>query len=73
MAYLKSDQILSKCEDRRHKNDTKHQKNEESEEFDYSLLPGDAIIFNEGGIHKGSKSLINERFVLRYLYSIKKN
>lgn len=49
------------------------EKNEESEEFDYSLLPGDAIIFNEGGIHKGSKSLINERFVLRYLYSIKKN
>ena len=49
------------------------EKNEESEEFDYSLLPGDAIIFNEGGVHKGSKSLINERFVLRYLYSIKKN
>ena len=27
---------------------------------------------DEGGIHKGSKSLINERLVLRYLYSIKK-
>lgn len=44
----------------------------DSEEFDYSLSPGDAIVFNEGGVHKGSKSLKNERLVLRYLYSIKK-
>lgn len=49
------------------------EENKDTEEFDYSLSPGDAIIFNEGGIHKGSKSLLNERLVLRYLYSIKKN
>lgn len=49
------------------------EKNENSEEFDYNLSPGDAIIFNEGGVHKGSKSMLNERFVLRYLYSIRKN
>jgi ectoine hydroxylase-related dioxygenase (phytanoyl-CoA dioxygenase family) len=45
---------------------------ERSEEFDFSLKAGDAIIFDEGGLHKGSKSLLNERVVLRYLYSIKK-
>lgn len=49
------------------------ERNENSEEFDYNLSPGDAIIFNEGGVHKGSKSMLNERFVLRYLYSIRKN
>jgi len=48
------------------------EENKESEEFDYNLSPGDAVIFNEGGIHKGSKSLINERLVLRYFYTIKK-
>jgi hypothetical protein len=40
--------------------------------FDYEMSPGDAIVFDEGGVHKGSKSLINDRMVLRYLYSIKK-
>ena len=49
------------------------EENNDSKEFDYSLSPGDAIMFNEGGVHKGSKSLLNERLVLRYLYSIKKN
>ena len=48
------------------------EENKESEEFDYNLCPGDAVIFNEGGIHKGSKTLINERLVLRYFYTIKK-
>ena len=50
-----------------------NEENKDTKEFDYSLSPGDAIIFNECGVHKGSKSLINERLVLRYLYSIKKN
>ena len=31
-----------------------------------------AIIFDEGGIHKGSKPSLNDRMVLRYLYSLKK-
>ena len=48
------------------------QNKEYSGEFDFSLKAGDAIIFDEGGFHKGSKSLLNERMVLRYLYSIKK-
>ena len=47
-------------------------KNIDTQKFDYSLSAGDAIIFDEGGVHKGSKSLKNERIVLRYLYSTKK-
>ncbi len=47
-------------------------KNVDTQKFDYSLSAGDAIIFDEGGVHKGSKSLKNERIVLRYLYSTKK-
>jgi len=46
--------------------------NKDSKEFDFSLSAGDAIIFDEGGVHKGSKSLKNERLVLRYLYNTKK-
>ena len=48
------------------------EKQKESYDFDYKMSAGDAIIFNEGGVHKGSKSLKSERLVLRYLYSIKK-
>jgi hypothetical protein len=42
-------------------------------DFDYSLKAGGAIIFNEGGVHRGSKTLKNDRMVLRYLYSKFKN
>ena len=45
----------------------------ESNNFDYKAKPGDAIIFNEGGVHKGSKTSLNERIVLRYLYSVKRS
>ena len=37
------------------------------------MSAGDAIIFDEGGVHKGSRTLRSERMVLRYLYSIKQN
>lgn len=43
--------------------------NSDSKNFDYNLKAGSAIIFDEGGIHKGSKTLIHDRMVLRYLYS----
>ena len=45
--------------------------NPQSNEFDFEMLPGDVIIFDEGGVHKGSKILFNDRRVLRYHYSIK--
>lgn len=38
-------------------------------DFDFAMSPGDAIIFDEGGVHKGSKLLKNERLVLRYHFS----
>ena len=42
------------------------------DKYDFRMSPGDAIIFDEGGVHKGSKTLINERIVLRYLFFRKK-
>lgn len=39
--------------------------------YDYSMSAGDAIIFDEGGVHKGSKTSINERLVLRYMFRTK--
>jgi hypothetical protein len=38
-------------------------------EFGYSAKAGSAIIFDEGGIHKGSRPQKTDRMVLRYLYS----
>jgi ectoine hydroxylase-related dioxygenase (phytanoyl-CoA dioxygenase family) len=43
----------------------------ETNNFDYEAEAGDAIIFNEGGVHKGSKTSFSNRVVLRYLYSAK--
>jgi len=43
--------------------------NKENNLFDFHASPGDLLIFNEGGLHKGSKPSLNERLVLRYLYS----
>ena len=47
------------------------EKNIDNKKFDFEMSPGDAIIFDEGGVHKGSKILFNDRRVLRYHYSIK--
>ena len=47
-------------------------KKRNTDNYDFRMLPGDAIIFDEGGIHRGSKTLINERIVLRYLFFRKK-
>lgn len=40
-------------------------------EFDFQAAPGDLLIFNDGGVHRGSNPSINDRVVLRYLYSKK--
>jgi hypothetical protein len=40
--------------------------------FSYEAKAGSAIIFDEGGVHQGSKPQFNDRMVVRYLYSIKK-
>ena len=44
-------------------------KNLDNNRFDFNAKAGDVIIFNDGGVHKGSKVLKSERIVLRYLYS----
>ena len=40
--------------------------------FSYKATAGSAIIFDEGGVHQGSKPQLNDRMVVRYLYSIKR-
>ena len=39
--------------------------------FDFQASPGDLLIFNDSGVHRGSKPSLNTRIALRYLY--KKN
>jgi hypothetical protein len=46
--------------------------NKDTVKYDYTASAGDMILFDEGGVHRGSKTLKNERMVLRFLYSIKK-
>ena len=54
--FLKADMILT---------------NPEKNYFDFQASPGDLLIFNDGGVHRGSKPSITERVALRYLYSKK--
>ena len=50
-------------------NDTEFvEKGTDTTKFDYNMKAGDAIIFDENGMHKGSKTLGNERMVLRYFF-----
>ena len=42
--------------------------NSNKNSFCYSAKAGSAIIFDEGGVHQGSKPQYNDRMVLRYLY-----
>ena len=51
------------------KNAEKCISNNSCSDYDFYAGPGDVLIFNEGGIHKGSNPTKNERVVLRYLYS----
>ena len=48
-------------------------KKDDPVEFDYEMNPGDAIIFDENGFHKGTKTLFSDCMVLRYHYIRKKN
>ncbi len=40
--------------------------------FDFIAEPGDLLVFNDGGVHRGSNPSKNDRVVLRFLYSKKK-
>ena len=41
---------------------------EESRKFDYDAEAGTMVIFDEGGVHRGSKPTLNDRMVIRYLF-----
>lgn len=43
--------------------------NKHISDFDFHANPGDVLIFNETGVHRGSNPFHNDRIVLRYLYS----
>ena len=69
--YLKDKSILEDFLNKTEpllKGDTKQKNNN----FSYVAKAGSAIIFDEGGVHQGSKPQFNDRMVVRYLYSIKK-
>ncbi len=38
------------------------------DDYDYNMRAGDAIIFDEGIVHRGSRLLYTDRIVLRYIY-----
>lgn len=42
-----------------------------SDIYSYEAKAGTAVIFDEGGIHRGSKPQLNDRMVLRYMYTRK--
>lgn len=39
-----------------------------TDKYDYSAEAGTMIIFDEGGVHRGSKPTLNDRMVIRYLF-----
>jgi len=47
-------------------------KNNNDKSFDFHASPGDILIFNETGVHRGSSPVLDDRVVIRYLYK-KKN
>ena len=42
--------------------------NPEKSFFDFEASPGDLLIFNDSGVHRGSMPSLNTRIALRYLY-----
>lgn len=40
----------------------------DTKKYDYELKKGDALIFDEGGVHRGSAPEKNDRLVLRFVY-----
>ncbi len=67
--YFKNTKIIENF----FKNTVNLDQDNKSKIYGYSAKAGSAIIFDEGGVHKGSKPSLNDRMVLRYLYSLKKN
>ena len=47
------------------------EKKKDTNQFDYKMKAGDAIIFDENGFHRGSKPEKTDRAVIRYHYGSK--
>ena len=65
--YIESNKTMLNYQMQHNLEDNKHSN------YDYEAKAGDAVIFNEGGIHRGSKPTINDRLVLRYFFKPKEN
>ncbi len=50
---------------------TKNLENGDKKVYGYSAKAGSAIVFDEGGVHRGSRPQNTDRMVLRFLYSPK--
>ena len=63
--YFKNENILSDFNEK-----TKDlEKLNSDNSFSYEAKAGSAIVFDEGGVHRGSKPKLSDRMVLRYMYS----
>ena len=40
----------------------------DTHEYDFNLKKGDALIFDEAGVHRGAETLKTDRLVLRFSY-----
>ncbi len=67
--YFKNKSILANFLERTKNLDTL----KNTEAYSYEAKAGTAIIFDEGGVHRGSKPQLNDRMVLRYMYTKKIN
>jgi hypothetical protein len=48
------------------------EKKSDTDVYDKSLMPGDAIIFDEHGVHRGSKPSYNDRYIVRFCFQRKR-
>ena len=64
--YFKNSQILENFLIQ-----TKNLENDNKKVYGYSAKAGTAIVFDEGGVHRGSRPQNKDRMVLRFLYSSK--
>lgn len=69
--YFSDKKILDDFFEKTNNLDSGQENLKNSEKFSYHAKAGSLIIFDEGGVHQGSKPQYSDRMVLRYLYSIR--
>ena len=48
------------------------EKNNDTDLYDKNLIQGDAMIFDEHGVHRASRPSINDRYIIRYVFQRKR-